>query len=70
MDLNMDIVDLKRAAIVGRIDGRKQVNTTADCMKFRWQFTSCGWLAYICGFYRGAGFHGSCNRSVRRRIAA
>lgn len=57
------------AARQGRRDGRRQISRKDDCMKYRHQFSAEAWDAYVTGFYRGAGYAGSNNRSFRRSRA-
>lgn len=58
---------LQEAATCGRSDGQRQRNTVVDHMKFKHSFpTERHWLAYVTGFYRGAGYDGSSNRTQRR----
>lgn len=55
-------------ASLGRRHGKEQNGTTRDCMMFDFQFESdTHWRAYLTGFYRGAGYEGSGNRTIRKK---
>ena len=58
---------MSECAAMGRTHGQEQRTSTKDCMLFEFQFPSdAAWRAYLTGFYRGGGYAGSGNRSLRK----
>lgn len=48
---------LKECGQLGRKDGLKQKASTADEMRFKFEFqTQEHWIAYVRGFYRALGY--------------
>lgn len=59
----------KQAALRGRVDGQRQRDSLKDEMRFDFEFhNKACWYAYVTGFYRGCGYPGSGNRSVRKNF--